>query len=228
MNPHPTTLMKALSAPAGFGRVLATVILLLVSLSQANAGFLDLLRGEAAAPEPSYQKVAFIGSARVKEASGQAERLTGIDAWRLLEKGAELAPGDLIRTRQGTVVLRMQESGSFIKVTPQTILRLLPCEERWDRSVLSGREENAGFIVRSCRGKAFVRNPGEDWKNVEVNTVLAEGCELRTEPGAIVDLYNTKRQRPLRIEGSVVVKLHENAFVDRVLVQPDLVAAALR
>jgi hypothetical protein len=218
--------MKAVSAYSQLRASLTAVTFFASSLVGVNAGFIDLLRGEEAAPERSFQRVAFVGPARVKEVQGEAERLVGIDAWKRLEKGAELAPGDVVRTRNGTVVLRMSESGSFVKVTPRTILRLVPLDQGRDRSVLSGREERKGFVVRSCRGKATVRRPGGDWKNVEVNAVLSEGAELWTEPGTMIDLFDTKTQRPVRIHGSALIKLHGSAFANRVLVQPGLVAAA--
>lgn len=202
-----------------------TVLLIyLFSLSSLEAGFFDVLRGEADAAIPSFQRVAFVGSARVKEVQGEAERLAGIDSWKPLEKGAELMPGDLVRTRNGTVVLRMTDSGSFVKVTPQTILRLLECESTWDRGALSGTEEKQGFAVRSCRGKAFVREPGQEWKSVEVNVVLADGSEVRTEPETVVDLFNIGKQRAVRIQGPAVVNLQESAVAGKSVVGPSFVA----
>ena len=66
--------------------------------------------------------------------------MSGIDRWSPLHAGTNLAPGDIIRTGQGTVVLRMIDSGSFVKVTPNVMLRLAPLEQGWDRGVLSGAE----------------------------------------------------------------------------------------
>jgi hypothetical protein len=200
------------------------VLATLASLSVAQAGLIDLLRGDSAAPT-DYQRVAFVGSATVREVSGQAERLVGIDRWKPITAGAKLAPGDVLRTGNGTVVLRMSTSGSFVKVTPQTLLRLVPLEKEWDRAALSGSEERNGFVVRSCRGKAYARTPGSEWENVEVNSVLALGSEVRTEPGTVLDLFDTSKQRPLRIRGTTIVKLHEQTFANRVLVEPNLVAA---
>jgi hypothetical protein len=214
-------------APPILGRpfkTFATVLVALSAITASQAGFLDLLRGEVDSGTSSFQRVAFVGSAKVKEVEGQAERLVGIDSWRPLEKGTELAPGDIVRTRSGIIVLRMKESGSFVKVTPQTILRLLNMEEHWDKGTLFGSEHSSGFAVRSCRGKAQFRAPGEDWKDVEVNTVLAAGSEIRTEPGTILDLYDTDKQRPVRIQGSVMLKLHESLLANRTLVRPDLIA----
>ena len=219
----PTALAKFLKTSS----TLLAVLGCLSSLSSVQAGFLDVLRGEPDSTTPSFQRVAFIGSARVKEVQGQAERLVGIDSWKPLEKRAELMPGDLVRTHNGTVLLRMNESGSFVKVTPQTILRLVALENNWDQGALSGMEEKKGFVVRSCRGKAFVREPGQEWKSVEVNAVLAAGSEIRTESETVVDLFNTRRQRALRIQGPVVIKLQESALANKTVVGsslPSLVA----
>ena len=217
----PTALEKFLKTNS----TLLAVLGCLYSLTSTQAGFLDVLRGEPDSTTPSFQRVAFIGSARVKEVEGRAERLVGVDSWTPLEKGAELVPGDLVRTHNGTVLLRMNESGSFVKVTPQTILRLVALENNWDRGALSGTEEKKGFAVRSCRGKAFVREPGQEWKSVEVNAVLAAGTEIRTEPETVIDLFNTWRKRPVRIQGPGVVKLQDSALANKTVVGASLIAA---
>src|SRR5688500_6082943 len=84
---------------------------------QSEAGLINLLRGEPAEP----QRVAFIGAAQVREVTGTVEKLSGIDRWKVVENGAHLQPGDIIRTTEGSAVLQMTESGSFIKVTPNTV-----------------------------------------------------------------------------------------------------------
>jgi hypothetical protein len=199
------------------------VLLILLALAyQSSGGVIDLLKGEP--PARAFQRVAFVGTAVVKQVDGAAERLVGIDRWKPLKAGEKLAPGDLVRTKEGSVVLRMAESGSFVKVTPNTMLRLVEIEERWDRGVLSGTEERRGFIVRSCRGNAF-RRSGVEWKPIEVNTVLVAGTEVRTEAGVVLDLFNTEAHRPVRIPGSSRVTLDEAMLASRVLVQPNLAAA---
>jgi hypothetical protein len=226
-NSAPTAIAKFLRILAKSAIVL-TVLSSFGGLSTAQAGFLDLLRGEPSATEPSFQRVAFVGSALVKEVEGQADVLAGIDTWKSLKKGAELKPGDLVRTRKGTVLLRMKESGSFVKVTPQTMLRLMELETHWDRGSLSGSEEKEGFAVRSCRGSALVCEPGKDWRTIEVNAVLAIGSEIRTGPETVVDLFHTAERRPIRIRGPVVVKLQEGAFASKKVVEPSLIAGVGR
>jgi hypothetical protein len=216
------------SAPWRSFQKFAKIALTFTMVSGAQAGFLDLMKGESSSPAPSFQRVAFVGSAKVREVRGEVERLAGIDLWKPLKAGTELQPGDMVRTRNGTALLRMNESTSFVKITPQTILRLVELERTWDKGVLSGKEEKKGFVVRSCRGNAYHRAPGQEWQSIEVNSVLAAGSEVRTDPETVLDLFHTSRQRPVRIQGPVVVKLSENAFANRVLVQPELVAAVPR
>ena len=203
---------------------LTLILCLPFGLHSAQGGVLDLLRGE---PAPVvYQRVAFVGSAVVKQVSGSAEYLAGIDQWKALEEGSRITPGDIIRTQEGSVLLRMTESESFVKVTPNTVFRLVPIQKNWDRSILSGREERSGFIVRSCRGKAFFDSGNGDWKAVEVNHVLARGTEIRTAPGTVLDLFHTGTKRPVRIRGSSEVKLDEEVLARRITVEPSLAAAS--
>lgn len=186
-----------------------------------NGGMIDLLRGDEPTTQ-SFQRVAFVGSALVKAVDGSAERLVGIDQWKPLKPGIALTPGDLIRTRQGTVLLRMNESESFVRVSPNTILRLAEVEKAWDRSVLSGREEKNGYIVRGCRGKAFARHSTDTWQPIEVNSVLLSGSEVRTEAGTILDLFDNEAKRPLRIPGSTELTLNRKLLPLGILIQPKL------
>jgi hypothetical protein len=187
------------------------------ALQPASAGVLDILRGEPAEP----QRVAFVGSAEVKSVQGEVMRLTGIDRWSKLPSGATLLPGDVVRAQEGGAVLQMKESLSFVKITPNTIVRLVPIEEGWDRAVLSGREENQGFIVRSCRGNAVVEKNGQ-WIPVEVNSVIARGTDVRTSPGAVVDLFDTQLKQAVRIQGPVRLTLDSELAGRRVRTAPSL------
>lgn len=181
-------------------------------------GVIDLLKGKT--PKSEFQRVAFVGSAVVREVQGNAEQLIGLDRWTNVQKGAQLRPGDLIRTRQGFVVLRMTDSGSFIKVTPHTILRLVPFEKGWDRGILSGREEQTGFVVRACRGQAEFRDTQGTWRRIEVNSVLADGTSIKLKD-AVVDLYSTEEKKALRLHGSTQTTLAVHAAK-----QPSVVAIA--
>lgn len=208
-------------------RPLTSLLLILglnCGLHLGHAGVINLLRGEPA--PPAYQRVAFVGSAVVKQVSGRAEYLAGIEKWKTLKEGSRLTPGDIIRTQQGSILLRMTESQSFVKVTPNTVFRLVKIEKNWDRSILSGREERTGFIVRSCRGKAFFDSGNGEWMPVEVNNVLARGTEIRTAPGTVLDLFHTGTKRPVRIPGSSEVKLDEEVLARRTSIEPSLAAAA--
>jgi len=102
-----------------------TLAALSVAPLRAEWKLIRLMRGD---PEsgPPKQRVAFVGSAVVKAVDGKAERLCGIDCWTPLSTGYSLKTGDIIQTGKGSVVLKLDESQSFVKVTPNTILRLIP------------------------------------------------------------------------------------------------------
>ena len=187
-----------------------------------NAGIIDLLRGDVNDQPP--QRVAFVGAAQVKEVEGEVERLAGVERWTAVQTGDQLEPGDLLRTGSGSVVLCMRESESFVKVTGNTLCRLVPIEKGWDRAVVSGQEEKEGFVVRSCRGKAYAGKGDGSWAPLTVNTVLAQGTEVRTAPGALVDLFHTGYQRPVRLIGSVEITLNEQVLARRVSTPQSLAA----
>ena len=195
---------------------------LLSSSALVNAGIIDLLRGEAS--EEALQRVAFVGAASVKEIEGEVQRLAGVERWIALRKGDKLNPGDMLRTGSGSAVLCMVESESFVKVTPNTLCRLVPIEKGWDPAVVSGEESQEGFVVRGCRGNAYANSGDGNWAPMTVNAVLASGTKVRTEPGAFVDLFHTKWQRPVRISGSVNVRLDDRVLARRVTSPPSLAA----
>ena len=194
----------------------------LSSTSLVNAGIIDLLRGE---PGEQIQRVAFVGAARVKEVQGEVHRLAGVERWVALEEGDHLQPGDMLRTSSGSALLCMVESESYVKVTPHTLCRLVPVENGWDPAVVSGEESQEGFVVRGCRGNAYANSGDGNWVALTVNTVLASGTKVRTEPGAFVDLFHTKLQRAVRISGSVDFRLDERVLAQRVISPPSLAAA---
>jgi hypothetical protein len=118
----------------------------------------------------------------------------------------------------------MRESLSYVKVTPNTVLRMADSHTGWDHATVSGQEEREGFIVRSCRGKAF-HNAGGIWQPLRVNAVLAHGTDIRTEAGALVDLYETETKRPVRVPGASRITLDERMLAGGILVRPSLAAA---
>src|SRR5689334_16161460 len=113
--------------------IVAIVTLAISSAFSARAewALVKILRDE---PLPAPQRVAFIGSAEVKEVQGKAERLSGIDTWTPLRTDIRLGPGDMVRTQNGSVTIKMIDSRSFIKITPNTVLRLVPLDSNSDRS----------------------------------------------------------------------------------------------
>jgi hypothetical protein len=201
----------------------AAIIFLVANSASVKGGIINMLRGESTEPEP--QRVAFVGGAHVKEVRGSVERLAGVDRWETLLVGATLLPGDVVRTAAGSAVLCMKESKSFVKITPNTLLRLVDLESDWDPGVLSGREERTGFVVRSCRGEAFVADARGDWKKVQVNDVLAAGSALRTSPGAVVDLFHNTSKQPLRIPGSAQLRLDTPVLARAATAQPTFASA---
>jgi hypothetical protein len=105
--------------------VIFTLATLAVAPARAEWKLISFMRGEPGSAPPK-QRVAFVGSAAVKTVEGNAERLCGIDCWTPLSAGYQLKTGDIIQTGKGSVVLKMDESQSFVKVTPNTVLRLIP------------------------------------------------------------------------------------------------------
>ena len=217
--------MKSWLRTAKKPMALLTVCAILSSNALVGAGIIDILRGQTAEATASFQRVAFVGAATVQEVQGEVQRLAGVEHWTALKKGDHLQPGDLLRTTSGSAVLSMLESESFVKVTPNTLCRLVALENGWDRAVLSGEEERQGFVVRSCRGNVYSQSADGRWTPLVVNAVLAEGTQVRTDPGASADLFHTQLQRPLRIGGSVETSLDEKVLAQRVVLAPTLAAA---
>src|SRR4051794_21215554 len=64
-------------------------------------------------------------SVLVKEVSGQVEYAYDSTGWRLLESGKLLRPGASVRALAGSsALLRMAESGTFIKISPATSVHI--------------------------------------------------------------------------------------------------------
>ena len=195
-------------------RITSVIVFLGVAIfplsTRAEWAFITMLRGEPHATAPR-QRVAFVGDATVKDVNGKVERLCGIDCWSAVSKGTTLHAGDLVRVENGSLVLKMTESQSFVKVTPGTLLHLLPLEQNWDRTILTGTEDKSGFIVRGCRGSASYRDEHGEWQPVRVNSVLPQTATLRTEAQSTVDLFCTTTHHAMRIHGAKELELaHAN------------------
>jgi hypothetical protein len=180
------------------------------SAGAARGGLLDILKEGPSPADREYQRVAFVGEAKVRNVEGKTELLAGIERWVRLREGTRLRPGDVVRTGEGaSVLLQMVESGSLIRMTPRTVLRLTPLEEGWDRSALSGKEEKKGYSVRSVRGKVLVRAGDLQWEGVEVNSVLPQGAIVRTDPGAWMDLFHCESGKFVRVQSDTQVVLSD-------------------
>ena len=205
---------------------LSLLLLTLALYPASQAGLIDILRGGGEnVPPPNAQRVALVGSAEVKEVDGQVERLAGFEVWKRLTPGTRLQPGDLLRTREGSAILKMESSGSLVKVHPATILRLSPLEEGWNRSVLTGEREGEGYVVRSMQGTAFVQSPNGKWRVLRVDSVLPEGAVVRTAAGSTVNLFLTSEQRPIRVAASSRVILNPSLTSGETSVAPTLASA---
>lgn len=70
----------------------------------------------------------------VKEISGLAEYAYDSTGWRPLAAGKMLHPGASLRTGEGgTIILAMEEPGSFVKVGPKArldLIKVAPARER--------------------------------------------------------------------------------------------------
>ncbi|MGV3773670.1 MAG: hypothetical protein ACO1QB_12270 [Verrucomicrobiales bacterium] len=203
------------------GKSLLVGILFLSGVNM-EAGLLSILKNgkpdDQPAPPPAkaatseWQRVAFVGSAKVKQITGTAEMLTGVDRWTPLRKDQTLNPGDMVRTDKGSrVILKMTASGSLIAITPKTILRLTQLEEGEDKGILSGAEEAAGYSVRSLRGAAEYRVKSKKWKAITVNTVVPVGARVRTQSDSTMDLFHKGSGSFLRMNPDAELTLDPTA-----------------
>jgi hypothetical protein len=125
--------MKTLKTPLLFAAIFAA----LNFDSSAEWSFITMLRGEP--QEPSYERVAFIGSATVRQVEGAAELLCGIDRWKPVTPGTRIRPGDVLRTSTGSIVLKMERTDSFVRVAENTVFRLVPEQHEEQRALASAR-----------------------------------------------------------------------------------------
>lgn len=172
------------------GLLIATTVLF--QTTSASAGILDILKGEkeTSCECDHFQRVAFIGAAEVKEVTGKVEWLTGVNEWAPLPVGKKLAPGDMVRTKAGArVILKMTQSGSLIRATPNTIVRLVPLDGQWGAAALTGESESSGYVVRALRGEAEYLAKGI-WHPLTMDRELAPGTKIRLVSGKQVDLFS--------------------------------------
>ncbi|MDX1950770.1 MAG: hypothetical protein SFY81_01220 [Verrucomicrobiota bacterium] len=146
----------------------------------------------------NWSRVAFVGEAVHKSSQGLVERLGSDNQWHQVKAGDSFLPGSFIRTQsESSAVFQMKDSGSLVRLTPRTMLRLAPLDQTMERSTLTGREERSGFVVRAVRGKAEFKRNGE-WKKLNVGDVLAIGTPIRTSSKSTLDLFRADTGMVLR------------------------------
>ena len=172
----------------------------------SHAGVIALLKGGKSPSAPEPQKVGFVGCAKVKEVAGDVKYLAGVEKWEPLKPGMHLREGDLVQTQNGRVVIQMCRTTSLVSITPETTLRLVALNND------SKQEENesVGFIVRSAHGKSFYRENSEEWKAIEVNSLLPSGAVVRTDKQAYLSLFDTSVRRATHILGGVEKRLGDS------------------
>lgn len=179
--------LSQISRAALVAAVIATVV-------NSQGGLLKILKGEpeAAVASEEFQKVAFVGEATVKEIKGIVEVMSGTNKWSELGVASQLKPGAVIRTgKESSVVLKMTGSGSFVKVTPQTVLRLVAAEEGWGRAAVTGEGESGKYQVRALRGLAQYEQNGK-WLFLSTGKAIEPGTRVRLGQGTVADFYSRK------------------------------------
>jgi hypothetical protein len=180
-----TNVSKSISA------AIAGMIILGTSVP-SHSGIFKILKGESAkACEcESYQRVAFVGEAMVREVKGHVQVLAGVGEWTSLSAGQKLNPGDMVKTAPGGIaVLKMNDSGSFVRVTSQTILRLVPFEQKDQPVSLSSTGENGGFVVRALRGRGEYQTV-DGWKPITHESQIAPGSKVRLNSDGPIDFFS--------------------------------------
>lgn len=195
-------------------------MLICSTVSSSHAGFIALLRGDgpqATAQAAEARRVAFVGEANVRKTEGTVTVLRGVERWETLSTGVKLLPGDLLQTgSSGRVLLKMQ-SGAFVSVAPNTILRLVPFDNGMDPAVISGNEKEKGFTVRAVRGTAWTQTAQKEWQPLMVNGIVPEGAMVKTGKDGCVDLFERSSGKFVRVQGQGELKLQSASIVQRTI-----------
>src|SRR5687767_3721182 len=132
-----------------------TCLLLLAITINLSAG--NALTGDSRSTA-KWKRVAFIGEAEVRTVEGKVELSIDGKNWIAAQPRASLGAGAMLRTHEdGKATLSMKASGSMVRISPQTIMRLASLPPKADRSSLTGREEQPGLRIRAVRGSASWR-----------------------------------------------------------------------
>jgi hypothetical protein len=161
------------------------------------------------------QKVCFIGDATAQSVKGTVEWQDEGGAWHPVKKGARLPQGTVLRTgTKGNLVLRMRQSGSLVRLSPRTLARLRGLQGPEDPSILTGVDpEPEGFVIRSIRGDASVRENGK-WVPLKVNGIIKEGSVIKTGPESTMDLFSREAGVVIRLFPSSVLVLDPTPLLE--------------
>ena len=115
--------------------------------ARVSAGPADGVRRLLRAPGGRLGRAAGVERGHADESARKRAVLTaarlvrnnaGIERWTPLQPGQQLAPGDIIRTGDGSAILKMAESGSLIRVHGKTTVRFSPLQQGWETGALTG------------------------------------------------------------------------------------------
>ena len=163
---------------------------------------------------PGMAKAAINGEARVRLLKGQAEYAYDSANWKPLSAGKALEAGATIRTSdKSEVILSVEETGAFLRVSPNSVLALnsvAATEAAMKTSNL--QKEKGSATVRAVRGKAEVYTKAAQWEPLKVNTLVTRGSILRTSSGATVDLFFSDKSLVVRMDSDTILRLDQHDF----------------
>jgi len=161
-----------------------------------------------------WQKVAFVGNAKVKSISGLVEVIEPDQ--RILREGEAARPGQIFRVWRGAdIILQMESSKGLVRAKGPVLLRLAPDTEDFSQASAA-----VGFEVRGIRGEGGRYSAdGEHWGNIAAGMILPEGSRVRPFRNSIIDFYHSSARVPIRVSDSgktVTLELEEKmALRDR-------------
>jgi hypothetical protein len=144
-----------------------------------------------------WRKVAFVGDAKVKSATGLVE-IVANSGQKTLRAGDKAEAGQTIRVWRGAeLVLWIENTQSFVRAAGPTLVRLIDDKAEFQRSSVESEDKNV-FEVRAVRGGGKALHNGR-WVAVEPGMILADGAKVRPFRDSIIDLYNPATRSAMRV-----------------------------